>query len=301
MQTNFLACALLVAACSTSTDNPTDNPIDNPTDNPLPGATNTPHMQSMAMNVACGQDVAFFGAPTPDLRYAFTYDTSSRLLNANGVWVESGTLDTTDYTWAGFNVTNILSTSGWDGSEEEISASYDATDNLLAYTYSITTPDFSDAVTFTFTNFIGPGQPTRQTLTQAGQPAFGWNLAYDSFDRLVTAVPDSGPSTTWTYNDVARTITVDTGNGAFVGVMTYDVQNRPISETYTGSDPQMIDYDETYTWSGNDLDTITTRSGSPQAPHTLEVMATATMRYNCATAVAAAQAGPTRFTRITPH
>lgn len=286
MQTKLMASALLIAACSSS-----------PTENPLPSATNTPHLQSMTTNVACGQDVAFYDSATPDLRYAFTYDAGARLLNADGVWLESGTVDTTDYTWAGDNVTNILSTSGWDGSEEELTASYDAADNLLAYTYAFTSPDYSDAWTYAFSNFIGPGQPTRQTITQVGQPAFGYDLLYDGYDRLVSAVPDSGPSTTWTYDDVARTITMDTGNGAFVGVMTYDAQDRPVSEAYTGSDPSVIDYDETYSWNGNDLATITARSGSEQAPHTLEVVMTSTMRYNCA-AARQASGRPSRFTRI---
>jgi len=287
MQTNHLfGCALLLAGCSTS-----------PTDNPLPSATNTPHLQSLVTNVACGQDIAFYGSPTPDLRYTFTYDSGARLTHAEGVWVESGTIDTSDLTWAGDNLTHMISTSGWDGSESEVDAHYDAANNLVDYTYAFTSPDYQDAWTYSFSSFIGAGQPTRQVITHAGQPAVSYDLVYDANDRLVAAIPDSGPSTTWTYDDVARTIIEDTGNGAFVGLLAYDAQNRELSAAYTGSDPSVIDYDVTYAWAGDDLDTIMYRSGSEQAPHQLEVFEVDTMRYACASARKLA-GRPSRFTRI---
>jgi hypothetical protein len=287
MQTNLLAGALLLAACSTST-----------TDNPLPGATNTPHLQAMATDVACGQDIAFYGAATPDLRYGFTYDNANRIQQANGVWLESGTTETTDYTWSGNNVTHILSTSGWDGSQAEITANYNGA-NLVDYTYAYSSPDYSESWTYAFSNFIGAGQPAREVITN-GTESYGYDLIYDSFDRLVAAVPDDGLTTTWTYDDVAREITVDTGNGAYVGVIKFDPQNRELSESYTGNYPGVVDSDETYVWNGDALDTMTYRSGSEQAPHTLEVVQTSTMLYNCAAARKQSRV-PTRFARIAPH
>ena len=290
MQTKLFGCALLLAACTTSPS--TD-------DKALPSATNTPHLKSLATNVVCGEDIAFYGAATPDLRYAFNYDNQERLHHANGVWVESGTVDTTDYTWAGWNVTNILSVSGWDGSEEEISASYGADDSLLSYTYAYSSEDYSDSWTYGFSNFVGAHQPTREIITN-GTHSFVYELVYDAYDRLIAAIPESGATTTWTYDEVARQITQDTGNGAYVGVLSFDAQYRATSEVFTGSDPSVIDYEETYAWNGDDLDTITYKMGSEAAPHTLDLIQVSTMRYDCA-AARTQERKPTRFARITQH
>lgn len=270
MQTKLL-CALLLAACAPESDNP------------LPSATNTPHLSSLVTTAPCGEDLAFYGATAPDLRYAFDYDNGGRIQSATGTWLESGVVETNDYDWAGDNLTHILSTSGWDGTTAEVTASYDATNNLVDYTYVYTSPDYAESWTYAFSSFIAPGRPARETISSGGE-SYGYDLLYDAHDRLVAAVPDDGAATTWTYDDVARTITMDYDNGAYVGVTTYDAQNRQLGEAYTGSHPDVIDSDETWVWNGDNLHTVTSRSGTEEAPHTLEVVSTATMRYACSSA-----------------
>src|SRR5262249_16711211 len=115
-----------------------------------------------------------------------------------------------------------------------------------------------------------------------------YNLVYDASDRLVQAVPDSGPATTWTYDEVARTITASYDNGAYVDVMAYNADYLPLTESWTGSAAGVIDAAETYAWNGTQLDTTTYRSGSEAAPHQLDVIQVDTMRYSCAAARAAA-------------
>ena len=266
--------SILVAGC-TSPDEPK-----------LPSATFTPHLEAHTASIACGEDIAYYGNPNPDLRYDFVYDAGQHITQANGLWLDYGETESTTYTWSGDNLTNMLWTTSWDSSQAEITASYDATNNLLDYTWAVATPDYSDEWTYAFSNFAAPNQPLREVISQGGQPVVTYDLVYAD-DRLVSAIPDSGPSTTWTYDDVARTITVDTGNGAFVGVMTYAADYRPLSSSWTGTDPSMIDGDEVYAWNGSQLNTITYRSGTEAAPHQLELVEVDTMRYNCAMARAA--------------
>lgn len=254
----------------------------------LPSATFTPHMEAQVSSIACGEDIAFYGSPTTDLRYDFVYDGAEHITAANGTWLDYGATESTAYTWNGDNLTHMLWTTSWDSSQVEITASYDAANNLVDYTWAAATPDYQDAWTYSFSNFAGPYEPLREVISQSGQPVVSYDLVYDD-DRLVQAIPDSGPSTTWSYDDVARTITVDTGNGAFVGVMTYAADYRPLSSSWTGTDPSMIDGDEVYAWNGPRLDTITYRSGTEDAPHQLDLVEVETMRYSCAMARAGAR------------
>jgi YD repeat-containing protein len=175
---------------------------------------------------------------------------------------------------------------------------YDAANNLTDYTYEYTSEDYAGAWTYAFSNFVGAGQPARETITASTGESYGYDLLYDSYDRLIAAVPDDGEATTWTYDDIARTITMDYGNGQYVGVTTYDAQNHQLSEAYTGSHPDVVDSDETWVWDGDNLDTVTSRSGSEAAPHTLEVISTATMRYACASARRVGS--PSRIARMRP-
>ena len=275
--------ALVTAACSADSPEPK-----------LPSATFAPHLEAQATSVACGQEIAFYGNATPDLRYAFVYDAAGRMTQANGVWLADGETETSSYTYSGDKLASISSTSSY-GAQASLLVTYDASDNLVGYDWSASAPGYQDAWTYVFSNFIAPHQPAREVITQAGQPALGYDLVYDVHGRLIEAIPDSGPSTTWTYDDQALTITVDTGNGAVVGVMTFAADGRPLTTAWTGTDPDMIDGDETWSWTGDQLDSITYRSGSPQAPQQLEVVQVDTMLYNCPAARQLTRTRPLRF------
>ncbi len=82
------------------------------------------------------------------------------------------------------------------------------------------------------------GQPTvRGAVGARGQPDARYQLAYDADNRLAVVVMQGGATTTYTYDDDARTTTIDTGNGAFHGVIEFDEQNRELSEVWGGTDP----------------------------------------------------------------
>jgi YD repeat-containing protein len=274
MQTKFMLGLSLVAACSSS---PSDT-------KQLPSATFTPHFEAQsASNVACGEDIAFYGNPSPDLSYAFSYDSEGRITAANGVWAYDGSTEDTTYSWSGWNLTNMLSTSSYDGSSWEITAAYNAQDALTDYTWEVNAPDYQDSWSYAFSSFVN-GAPTVETISQQGQQVVAYDLAYDAVGRLVSATPDTGPVTTWAYDDNAGTITIDTGGGAFTGVITFDADYKEISEVYGGSDPSVIDSQTTYNWSGDRLDGVTYESGSEQDPHTLELVQASTYKYSCASA-----------------
>jgi YD repeat-containing protein len=274
MQTKrFTLGLVLVVGCSSS-----------PSDKQLPSATFTPHFEAQsASNVACGEDIAFYGNPSPDLTYAFAYDNQGRITAANGVWAYDGSTEDTLYTWNGWNLTNMLSTSSYDGSTWEITAAYNAQNALTDYTWEVAGPNYQDSWTYAYSLFVNDA-PTRETVSQQGQQVVAYDLVYDAGGRLVSATPDNGPVTTWAYDDAAGTITIDTGNGAFTGVATFDADFKELSEVYGGSDPSVIDSESTFDWTGDRLDSATYRSGSEQAPHTLELVQDSTYKYNCASA-----------------
>jgi YD repeat-containing protein len=144
-------------------------------------------------------------------------------------------------------------------------------------------------------DFLGPWQPQREVITEQGQSPFGYTLAYDADGRLTTATPDTGDATTYTYDDAAGTLTIDTGNGAFTGVITYDTTDfRELSETWGGSDPSAWASATVYNWSGEQLDSITYSSGTQDAPKMLTTVEVDTLRYDCAMA---RRGGTARFIR----
>jgi len=272
---SFIGFAIIVAPLAACTGSPSNKP--------LPSATNTPHLaNAQQSDVACGADVAYYGNPSPDLSYRYAYDADGRMVHADGVWAYDGTTDTIDYTWAGDNFTHMLWTSGWDDSEYEIGANYDAANNLLDYTYSWTDGTNTEAWNYAFSNFVGANQPTRELITMVGDPTtYGYDLVYDADGRLTEAVPDAGPSTTWTYDDVALTVAVNYDNGAWTELMTYDADFKPLTSEWGGSDPSAIAGDETYAWTGDRLDSVVYRSASETAPQQIELVETDTMLYNC--------------------
>jgi YD repeat-containing protein len=257
-----LVFSILLAACSSEPK--------------LPSATFTPHLDSQETSVACGADLAWNGNPTWDLRYAYNYDAAGRLVAGTGTWAQGNAVDTFSYSYAGDNFAGYVYTSGWDGSQEAVDAAYDADDNLTAYTWSYTDGTNSDAWTYAYSGFIGPNQPTREDILHASDPSFGYSFVYDADNRLVEAVPDSGPSWTWAYDDTALTVTTDYNSGAVHGVEAYDADFRPLSETWTGTDPDMVDSSSTYAWDDDRLLTVTSTYGDDSQ--------ITTMRYDCSAA-----------------
>ncbi len=245
----------------------------------LPGVGNTPHFETRsASDIACGEDISYYGNPDPDLRYTFAYDGDGRFLRADGVWAADGSTETSEYTWAGDALTRILSTSSY-GASSEVLASYDGA-NLIDYSWSYADAEYQDQWSYAFSEFSG-AFPARETISQQGTAVASYQLTYDVDGRLIDATPDQGPATTYSYDDAAGVITIDTGDGAFVGTLTYDADGRELAETWTGSDPSMIDSEDVFSWNGNALDSVTYRSGTEAAPHTLELVASETLRYSC--------------------
>jgi hypothetical protein len=252
-------------------------------DHKLPSATFTPHLSEHAASVACGEDLFWYADTTPDARYLFSYDNLGRLVHADGTFTAGGT-DSLDYSYDGnSNMTHMLDVAG--DYRTEIDAAYDATNGLTDYTYAYTNPDGADSWSYAYSNFLGPWQPQRETISEPGQPDFGYTLVYDAAtQRLVQAVPDSGPTTTWTYDDTGLTITQDTSNGAWHGVVTYDADFRELSEVWGGTDPSAWASDTEYQWNGDQFAGLTYASGTEQDPHTPVLLETETMRYDCAMA-----------------
>jgi YD repeat-containing protein len=272
-----LGFVLLPSAC-TSSDAP---PV-------LPGVTVTPHVKSLATAVACGDDVAFYADATPDIRYTYTYDSAGLVTSSTGVYTAGGPNDSIVYTWdAAENFTHYLETNGPDQSTVEIAAAYDASSDLTDYTWSETATDYADSWDAAFSGFIGLNEPSRELTTEQGAASIGYQLDYDSFGRLTEAAPDTGDSTTYTYDDDNLTIIGDTGNGAFTDVMVYDADGVELSETWGGSDPSAIASQDVYNWSGDELLSATYSSGSTDATDQLVTYETDTVRYDCSSARAA--------------
>jgi YD repeat-containing protein len=265
---------LFAAACGTNAT----------TDDHLPSASLTPHTRSETASVACGDDVALYGSATPDLRYTYTYDSGGRFTHAQGVYTAGGADNTIDYTWdSADRFTHMVDDHGWGDSHTEIDEGYDG-DNLASYAYTTTSADYSAAWQYTYSDFLGPWQPQREVIAEEGQPPFGYELAYDSFGRLITATPDAGDATTYTYDDTAGTIASDTGNGAWTDVTTYGADWTELSDVWGGSDPSAIAGEYTLAWDGDALVSETYRSGSQDAPTQLETIEIDTLRYDCSSA-----------------
>jgi len=283
-----LGFALLVCGCTSSDDRK------------LPSASFTPHLDSNESSVACGDDVALFGATTPDLRYTFTYNAAGALTHADGVYTAGGANDTIDYQYnATGYMTHMLQTRAWGDAQVEITAQYDGSDNLITYAYDVTADHSTDSWQYVMSNFIGPNQPTRETISGGGG-SWGYQLVYDATNRLTQVVPDSGPATTYTYDDAARRIDVDTDNGAWTYSVLYDESFRETTASWGGSDPQAIWGDETYAWNGDRLDSMTYRSGSYDAPTQVSTIEVDTLQYSCP--AARAQSGRTiKLRRLMPR
>ena len=250
----------------------------------LPSASMTPHLAAQVAAVACGEDVAFDSDPSPDIRYAFTYDANGELTHASGAYAAGGSNDSIDYSYdAAGDFTGMAETNGYGGGNSAITATYDASSDLLDYTWSYASPTYNDAWDYAFSGFSG-ADPAREEVTEQGQPGYGYDLQYDASGRLTTAIGDAGDITTWTYDDAARTISVDTGSGAYTGVITYDADNNELSEVWGGADPSAIASSDVFTWSGDDMQSAVYSSGTTATPDVLTTFETDTVRYDCTSA-----------------
>jgi hypothetical protein len=278
--TNFTktALALFVAAgCGTSPDS----------DAKLPSASFTPHLDTTATPVACGDNVALYGDTTPDLVYAFAYDSNGMISHAEGVYAAGGPDETTDYTWSGYNMTHMLDQNGWGSARTEITATYDSSSDLTDYVWDYTAGTYHDNWDYAMSSFVND-EPTREVLTEQGQPSFGYTLQYDANGRLTEAVPDDGSAPEfWTYDDTGLTISYDIGNGDWHGTYVYDDQYRELSDTEGGTDPYAIESTDIFAWNGDQLSTETYSSGTETSPDNLELVETDTLLYNCPAARAA--------------
>ena len=267
-----------------------------PADHKLPSARFAPHLDSNTAAIACGEDVAWNGDTTPDERFAFTYDGNGFLTHADGAFAAGGSNESIDYSYdADGNFTGMVDTNGFGGSQSQIAADYDATNGLVDYAWSYASTDYNDSWTYAMSSFLAPWQPQREVVTEQGQPGLGYTLAYDADGRLITAAPDGGTPTTYTYDDQALTLTIDTGAGAFHGVIAYDTDFEELSEVWGGTDPNAVPSSTVFAWSGEQLDGMTYSAGTP-----LQVLEVDTLDYACATA---RRGGTTKFLtpRRAPH
>jgi YD repeat-containing protein len=188
-----------------------------------------------------------------------------------------------DYTYDHLgHMMHQLETRGWGDFRGEVTANYDTLGDLVDYTYDDTEPQYRDTLHYQYASLSDTGMPTRETISETGQPDLHYTLVYDARDRIALTMQDGGSTTIYTYDDEARTTTIDTNQGQFHGVVVYDDQNRELSETWGGSDPAALATQTTYDFDGDRLITMTYESGDATAPHDLRPVETDTVLYDCA-------------------
>jgi YD repeat-containing protein len=265
-----------------------------PSEHKLPSASITPHLDARPTDAACGDDVSLYGAATPDLSYTYDYDNAGRMVHATGVYAAGGANDDVTYSYDNLDrMTGMLETRGWGDTRYQITADYDTLGQLVDYAWDAQSASYTDHVTYSYSDFNSWGEPTHETITEQGQPPIDYTLDFDGDGRIVDAIQAGGPTTTYVYDDAALTLTIDTSAGAWHGVIAYDDQNRELAETWGGSDPSAIASDETYTWDGDRLLSLTYLSAQNNDPTQEQLIETDTLRYDCA----AARSGHGRFQR----
>lgn len=268
---NRVLALVAVAACSA------------PAARPIPGASITPHLDDHRAPPACGEDVTFAGDRTPDIHYRYTYDDLGRLSHVVGTFTYEPGQDTIDYAWDNLgHLTHSLQSDPPDGEQVEITSNYDTLGDLVDYTYDEIEPQLRDTIHYQYASLSDTGQPTHETIAETGQPDLHYTLVYDARDRIALTMQDGGPTTLYSYDDDARTTTIDTNQGQFHGLVVYDDRNRELSETWGGSDPAALASQTTYDFDGDRLVTISYESGDSTSPHDLRPIETETVLYDCA-------------------
>jgi hypothetical protein len=245
---------VLLAACGT------------PPEHKLPGASITPQLAARPPAAACGTDIRFSEGGRVELTYRYTYDDFGRLARARGAYTEGGD-ETIEYAWDNLDhMVHVLQTRS-DGGRGEVTARYSTLGDMLEYT-------LLQGRRYTYGGFTEAGQPTRETVDNVA-----YRLEYDG-GRIARVVPEAGGAPTiYTYDDDARTLVVDTDNGAYRGVVVYDERDHEVSETWDGTEAYASE--QLYEWAGDRLLTATYREGSELAPHSLTTAQVETYRYDC--------------------
>jgi hypothetical protein len=251
----------------------------------VPGGSLTPHLgarlsaRARDAAQACGYDVALDGHAAPDIRYRYALDALGRVAHVTGTYA-TGPDDSIDYAYDHLDhMTHMIETRTYGGQRVEVTQRYDTLGDMTSYALS---QGLLDQRTYTYSAFTDSGQPTREVIAILHQPDISYELDYDASDRITRAAAD-GEVTTYTYDDDGRTMTLDTNNGAYHGVVIYDDHNDELSESWDGTDPSVIASQNTYDWDGDRLLSITYRSGTQDFPHDLQTFEVDTLRYECAT------------------
>ncbi len=242
----------------------------------VPGASTTPRLALARSTRACGIDIAY-DTDSIAARYRYTYDAIGRLAHATGTFTAGGATDEIVYTYDHLDhLTHMLEREGAITSVEQ-TESYDTLGDLIDYT--LTEPN--GTTRYTYSDLTATGQPKAEAISPGVGLATDYLLSYDATDRLVTATLVGGATTTYTYDDATkRSLTVDTNNGGFHGVYLYDDQNRELSETWGGSDPQATSSATSYAYVADQLSTITYQQGATTSDP-LATVETDTLRYTC--------------------
>jgi hypothetical protein len=246
-------------------------------DHKLPGASLTPELDNRTPASACATEFDVDGDGRSDGHWQYRYDDRGRLAHADGNFVGGGQ-STIDYEFDNLDrMTHSLQVMG--DASAEVTALYNTLGDLIEYT--LAQPDRWEH--YTYAGFDDFGHPTRETSSSPkAEFSTTYQVHYDAAGRIALVMPETGGSATvYSYDDDARTITIDTDDGAYRGVIELDDRDRELSETWDGTDPSVIANSQTYEWSGDRLIKATARSGTQFAPHELRVIEVDTYRYDC--------------------
>jgi len=254
-----------------------------PPERKLPSSSIAPQLSNRPPEAACGTDIAVDETGRIAMRYRYSYDPLGRLALAIGTFTDTpGVVDTIEYDWDNLDhLVHFVQQRPVDGVRVEVATQYNTLGDMLEYAYAETSGRYAFDMRYVYSAFTEAGQPTRELVIERGSET-RYQLAYDANGRIAVAAPEGdGDATVYTYDDDGRTITVDTGNGAYRGQLVYDDENHELSETWSGSDAAAIASDDRYDWLGDRLVKVTHRTGSYDAPHELRVVEIDTHLYDC--------------------
>ena len=202
---------------------------------------------------ACGLEVAYAGRV--ELRYRYTNDAFGRIERARGTYVRGGPEHVIDFEYDHLDhMTRRRDTHA--GPAQDIVANYNTHGDLVEYVMTFD----GETARYRMFDFTELGMPQRQIISQPGQADITVTMDYDAIGRITRAVDTTNSVTTYAYDEAARTIVIDVDAGDVVSVVTYDDENRQISETLSGRDTSVMHFEDTYVWSGDRLQTITRRT-----------------------------------------